>query len=297
MQFYYDGLTQVSEKASSVTNQYLISLGIDEPWQRNSNEFYLADALGSVVAITDVAGIITNRYNYEPFGNAIAQLGSSSNPYQFTAREKEETGLYYYRARYYSPTLHRFLSEDALGLSSGDGNFYGYVRNNPTKFVDPTGLKSKPGWLDRLVDWGATYWGQSATLIDIGADLASRTHSRFCGTGPGRNAERLPGIEAQIANLSPLEQACVNHDISLIGRDFSDLASWKIHLQLAADAAKAGYNDFANVFNIMGGAQGLWVTGKYYLIEWGLVDHPLNLDYLTDYMGVRRGDANLSASR
>jgi RHS repeat-associated protein len=50
-----------------------------------------------------------------------------------------ESGLYYYRARYYDPSAGRFLSEDPLGFKAG-GNFYRYVRNRPTNLTDPTGL-------------------------------------------------------------------------------------------------------------------------------------------------------------
>jgi len=50
------------------------------------------------------------------------------------------TGLYYYRARYYSPTLQRFLGEDPLGFYAGNFNLYNYVFNNPLKFNDPYGL-------------------------------------------------------------------------------------------------------------------------------------------------------------
>ena len=52
------------------------------------------------------------------------------------------TGLYYYRFRYYSPNLQRFISEDPFGLVKGTDNLYVYVRNNPVNFVDPFGLYS-----------------------------------------------------------------------------------------------------------------------------------------------------------
>jgi len=62
------------------------------------------------------------------------------NPFQYTARESDpETGLYYYRARYYDPAAGRFLSEDPIRFFGGH-NFYRYVRNGPTDFRDPLGL-------------------------------------------------------------------------------------------------------------------------------------------------------------
>jgi RHS repeat-associated protein len=63
------------------------------------------------------------------------------NPFRYTARESDtETGLYYYRARYYDPSSGRFISEDPVGLRGLDVNFYRYVRNQPNHYTDPIGL-------------------------------------------------------------------------------------------------------------------------------------------------------------
>jgi len=59
---------------------------------------------------------------------------------QYTPRERDGTGLYYHRTRYYSPSLQRYISEDPLGLGGGDINCYAYAFNSPTNFVDPFGL-------------------------------------------------------------------------------------------------------------------------------------------------------------
>ena len=67
-------------------------------------------------------------------------MGASEPGYAFTGREWDpETGLYYYRARYYDPNAGRFISEDPIGFDGGV-NFYSYVLNRPTRFVDPFGL-------------------------------------------------------------------------------------------------------------------------------------------------------------
>jgi len=65
----------------------------------------------------------------------------SSNPVQYTGRENEGTGLYYYRARYYHPGLARFIGEDPIGFAGGDINLYAYALNRPTAFRDPSGLE------------------------------------------------------------------------------------------------------------------------------------------------------------
>ncbi|NEZ56463.1 RHS repeat-associated core domain-containing protein [Adonisia turfae] len=58
----------------------------------------------------------------------------------YTGRERDDaTGLIYYRARYYDPTVGRFLSEDPLGFDAGDANLYRYVFHSPTNYTDPSG--------------------------------------------------------------------------------------------------------------------------------------------------------------
>ena len=90
------------------------------------------------MVLTNDAGTATTTYTYDPFGNTTVN-GPSTNAFQFTGRENDGTGLYYYRARYYSPTFHRFISEDPIGLDGGDENFYAYTLNSPTNFIDPSG--------------------------------------------------------------------------------------------------------------------------------------------------------------
>lgn len=102
--------------------------------------YYQIDALGSVIALTDDTGAVKTIYTYDPFGNVSVSGEPSDNPFQYTGRENDGTGLYYYRARYYSPELQRFISEDPIGLLGGDVNFYAYVENDPVNQVDPLGL-------------------------------------------------------------------------------------------------------------------------------------------------------------
>lgn len=73
---------------------------------------------------------------------------SRTNPFQFTGRENDGTGLYYYRARYYSPELQRFISQDPIGFGGGGPNLYAYVANDPETLVDRKGLSEVPSWLN-----------------------------------------------------------------------------------------------------------------------------------------------------
>jgi RHS repeat-associated protein len=148
--YRYDGLNLVQELdgSNNPTARFLTGLGIDEVFTRtdsNGPRHFLTDALGSTRALTDGTGAITTRYSYEPFGKTTVN-GTDTNAVQYTGRENDGTGLYYYRARYYHPGLHRFVSEDPIGFAGGI-NTYAYVGGNPVSFVDPLGLTGlSRGW-------------------------------------------------------------------------------------------------------------------------------------------------------
>jgi RHS repeat-associated protein len=145
-QFLYDGRNPVQELSASgsVTANLLTGLAIDEVFGRaesGTSRNLFSDALHSTLALTDAAGAVQTQYSYEPFGMATTTGSANSNSFQFTGRESDgQTGLNYYRARYYSPGLQRFISEDPLGFASGDADLYAYVGNAPMDYVDPSGL-------------------------------------------------------------------------------------------------------------------------------------------------------------
>ena len=118
--YLYDGVDPVQERVGGSPSANLITgLGIDEGLARADSagmRVFLTDALGSAVALADSAKVIQTQYTYEPYGKATVTGQSSTNPFQFTRRENDSTGLFYYRARYTSPNLERFISEDAAGM-------------------------------------------------------------------------------------------------------------------------------------------------------------------------------------
>jgi RHS repeat-associated protein len=169
--FLYDGLNPVQEKAGSTVLANILGLGIDEYLTRTDatgTRHILPDALGSIVALNDPTGTVSTEYTYEPFGRTTVTGSANASAFQYTGRENDGTGLYYYRARYYQPGLARFISEDPylsraqpdcpgpLGLtmagpagprairSTQKANLYGYVLNAPTGFRDPLGLQEIP---------------------------------------------------------------------------------------------------------------------------------------------------------
>jgi len=106
--------------------------------------FFHKDHLGSSAVMTDgVTGAIIEESNYMPFGEIREQTGIEVSNYKFTDQEFDpETGLYYYGARYYDPTIGRFIAPDSLIQAPFDPqtlNRYTYCRNNPIRYTDPDG--------------------------------------------------------------------------------------------------------------------------------------------------------------
>ncbi len=143
--FHYDGLDAIRESGSVGETTYLRPPAIDEVFTRtdaSGPSSFLADILGSTVALTDSTASVATVYTYDPFGLTQVSGSTSANPLQFTERENDGTGLYFYRARYYDPQRGRFTGPDPLRTGGGGNNLYAYANNNPTIYVDPMGLQS-----------------------------------------------------------------------------------------------------------------------------------------------------------
>ena len=149
-------------------------------------ESYLTDRLGSVIALADSSAEDTTTYSYEPFGVASSAGEPSGNPFQFTGRENDGTGLQYNRARYYSPSAARFISQDPAGFAGSGANLYWYANGNPLDFTDPSGecFPCMPDFdpfgpvrdvvndaIDEIGDWPSEAPGVASDLIDF-ADVS-----------------------------------------------------------------------------------------------------------------------------
>jgi RHS repeat-associated protein len=206
----HDIIAEMSHGALQAT--YLRSRGIDDPFVRlgQKNDSYHTDLLGSILSVTDQSGNTTVSYSYEPFGKATAN-GVSDNRFRFTGREDDGTGLLYYRARYYSPVLGRFISEDPLGFVGGDLNFYAYVGNAPTMLRDPFGLW-KPWAHEKQTYEEAVACGLSSADAQQAADANKQMDdpSRWYETlNPYEPKHYMPGSEneAERRISTKLEQA------------------------------------------------------------------------------------------
>jgi len=104
----------------------------------NNVYYYHFDGLGSVAALSDSTGCIVEQYSYDVFGEP-NRVSDVNNPYLFTGRRLDpETSNYYYRARYYEPSIGRFLQTDPIGYYGGL-NLYTYCGNNAVNWLDPLG--------------------------------------------------------------------------------------------------------------------------------------------------------------
>ncbi len=111
-------------------------------------EFYHSDHLGSPVLVTDESGAVQWSSDYDVFGEAVNEEGDGDLGYN--QKEKDDTGLLYYGARYYNAELGRFITADTVKGSAGSlqsQNLYVYVQNNPMKYIDPTGNQQHPSTL------------------------------------------------------------------------------------------------------------------------------------------------------
>jgi RHS repeat-associated protein len=145
-----DNANPVQETSAGQTATLLSGLAMDSFFARTTSagiSTHFTDVLGSTLTLAGSTGTVQTEYAYEPFG-AMAQAGvASGNRQTFSGRDQDATGLQYTRARYYSPGMGKFISEDPIGFAGGDVNLYAYAGNSPLNMTDPSGLC---GWTDPL---------------------------------------------------------------------------------------------------------------------------------------------------
>ena len=118
--YLYDGANSLAEVdvAGVVFATYAQGEGLDEPLVELSGGaagYYNLDGLGSVTSLSTSTSAVMKTYSYDSFGNVAASTGGLANPFQYTGRDYDlETGLRYYRARYYDSHTGRFLREDPV---------------------------------------------------------------------------------------------------------------------------------------------------------------------------------------
>jgi RHS repeat-associated protein len=195
--FVYDGDGgRVKKKAGSVTNLYIGKLYecvgttcsnyifagdqrlVVDPLKNKAIYFYHTDHLGSSSVVTDKAGVVVENLSYYPYGKTQSDIGTVHVTHKYTGQEKDDTGLYFYNARYYDPALGRFISADTIVPDPTNPqalNRYTYVLNNPLLYTDPSGHS----WLSEA--WEDA-WEDGIILQVVG--VVAVTVGTVTGCGP-----------------------------------------------------------------------------------------------------------------
>jgi RHS repeat-associated protein len=245
--FAYDGDNLVEETNSSGTAvaRYSQGLNIDEPLamlRGGATSFYHADGLGSITSLSNASGSVVQTYAFDSFGNQTGSSGSLTNSLRYTGREFDsETGLYYYRARYFDPSAGRFLSEDRLGFQGG-ANFYRYARNSPLIWTDPSGNSPQspgprpaPDLCFRVTSAGTT----QEPCPDPNGGMTCINNDSYCliPITPGPPIPRRE--DPSVAILNKLEQ-CLWEEIEEDRKIETDLENERLRLQLGVGRNSLG---------------------------------------------------------
>ncbi len=138
------------------TTYYYLGSKLVAQRQGTTLSYIQQDSLSSTSVTSDTSGAATSTIRYYPYGECLESQGSIVTDKRFTGQRLDSTGLYYYGARYYDPTIGRFISADTIVPNPNDPqslNRYSYCLNNPLRYIDPSGHDSTDYWMRRINDY------------------------------------------------------------------------------------------------------------------------------------------------
>lgn len=165
-------------------NYYVYGLGLISRIDDNNNtRYYHSDFRGSTIAMSDESESITHKYEYNDFGQVLQTIEEDFNPYRYVGKYGvafEDDDLVFMRARYYKPSVGRFLSEDPIWAV----NMYPYADNNPIGFIDASGNTPLPAGISR------EEVKENSLLVESGKGLYNYVANKIRGiiTFPARAA-------------------------------------------------------------------------------------------------------------
>jgi RHS repeat-associated protein len=208
----YDGVNPYADfnSSGSLIYRYLYGNAIDFLLARADTSgtpmWYLTDKLGSVREDVQTSGSVLDSITYDSYGNILSESSpSNGDRFKFTGREWDsEIGQYFYRARYYGPSIGKFESEDPVGFSAGDPNLYRYVYNAPTNNSDPTGLRVLPPPLPPVIPF--LQWLFSCPSPTIKKIIADPTVDKAFGEAWAKSNPDAPPVPKGKPGSKKVEQ-------------------------------------------------------------------------------------------
>jgi RHS repeat-associated protein len=197
--YFYQGLDLLSDGSS----KFLHGAGIDQPLQLDGptgSQSYLQDHLGSTSQLLDSTTALSKaRLDYKSYGKLEGDIANPqpANPFTYTGREDDGTGLMYYRARYYDPELEVFISQDPLGDAQR------YVGGNPMELVDPLGLK---GSLQINMGYMWRNIGQPGSFDNVMEDATNTNSKIVAGVAPWNTPDTRAFSAMAVSNAITIYQ-------------------------------------------------------------------------------------------
>jgi len=222
----------------------------------------LTDHQGTVRDLADATGAIADHRVYTSFGAITSHTEPTvAHPYAYTGREADaETGLLYYRARYYDPATGKFISEDPIAFDGGDTNLYRYVANSTPNAADPLGTLPQPALmaLSQGLTAGA---GQGTSHLAAIADAALFQQQSDAPLSP-RDSVALGGEDLAVGrpSVAPTVKPAASTVVHAAADSLHLAASPGITSQIAS--SPASYLHKATLGTVLGPQGGLMIGGQ-----------------------------------
>ena len=176
--------------AGAVTNKYIRGINlVAADNTAGARSYYVYNGHGDTVQLTGASGNVIKSYEYDAFGNELNIDNNDTNVFRYAGEYfDKETGTIYLRARYYDPTIGRFITEDSVWGNANDPlslNLYTYCYNNPINLLDPDGNSPTAGnfrVLKQMLEESVAYHEQELNSLCSSLDRMSESDPAYDST-------------------------------------------------------------------------------------------------------------------